>query len=36
MGRRDAALETSTDPDVAWIVRENRRRSRLARLLGSG
>ncbi|WP_406620460.1 HEAT repeat domain-containing protein [Pengzhenrongella sicca] len=28
-----AALATSTDPDVAWIVRENRKKSRLARLL---
>lgn len=30
---RFAALSASTDPDVAWIVRENRRRTRLARLL---
>jgi HEAT repeat protein len=27
-------LEASTDPDVAWVVRENRRKARLARLLG--
>jgi len=28
------ALEDHPDPDVAWIVRENRRKARLARLLG--
>ena len=28
-----AALAVSTDPDVAWIVRENRGKKRLARLL---
>ena len=27
------ALADTTDPDVAWIVRENRRKNRLARLL---
>ena len=27
------ALSSSPDPDVAWIVRENRRKARLARLL---
>jgi hypothetical protein len=30
---RFEALSTSTDPDVAWVVRENRRKARLARLL---
>lgn len=28
-----AALESSTDADVGWIVRENRKKARLARLL---
>jgi len=31
-----AALEPSTDADVGWIVRENRTKARLARLLGPG
>jgi hypothetical protein len=30
---RFLALESSSDPDVGWIVRENRRKARLARLL---
>ena len=30
---RFAALAETADPDVAWIVRENRRKNRLARLL---
>lgn len=28
-----AALDV-TDPDVAWVVRENRKKARLRRLLG--
>jgi hypothetical protein len=28
-------LEASDDPDVAWVVRENRRKARLKRLLAS-
>jgi len=28
------ALSRSTDPDIAWVVRENRRKKRLERLLG--
>ena len=30
---RFLALSASPDPDVAWVVRENRRKARLARLL---
>jgi hypothetical protein len=30
-----AQLESSDDPDVVWIVRENRKKQRLKRLLGS-
>lgn len=30
---RFQALAGSTDPDVVWIVRENRKKARLARLL---
>jgi hypothetical protein len=30
---RFRALAASDDPDVAWIVRENSRKARLARLL---
>ena len=29
-----AVIESSADPDVAWIVRENRKKARLKRLLG--
>jgi hypothetical protein len=29
-----ARLESSDDPDVVWIVRENRKKQRLKRLLG--
>lgn len=32
---RFVALESSTDPDVAWIVRENHKKARLQRLLAA-
>ncbi|MFI2101686.1 HEAT repeat domain-containing protein [Isoptericola sp. NPDC019693] len=31
-----AALEASTDPDLAWVARENRKKARLRRVLPSG
>jgi hypothetical protein len=30
--RRFALLEAAADPDVQWVVRENRKKARLARL----
>jgi len=30
---RFQALSESTDPDIAWIVRENSKKNRLARFL---